>query len=86
MCPELWDQFTRTSVNDSTLAWMTVCLPLQMIREMMEEGSEIGFNVLRLWAHSVSPEYALQTSPGEYNEAVTVVCHFNPITPSFCFC
>lgn len=39
----------------------------------MEEGRTIGFNVLRLWAHSVSPEYALQVSPGEYNEAVMVL-------------
>ncbi|GMH39935.1 hypothetical protein BSKO_07839 [Bryopsis sp. KO-2023] len=42
----------------------------KMIRDMMEEGKAKGFNVMRIWAHSVSKQYALQISPGVYNEAM----------------
>ncbi len=44
----------------------------QLIRSMLWRGKENGFNVLRAWAHTVSPQYALETSPGQYNEAGTL--------------
>lgn len=46
---------------------------MQMVRDMMEEGKKYGFNVIRIWAHSVSVELRLQTAPGKYNEAVSLV-------------
>jgi mannan endo-1,4-beta-mannosidase len=42
----------------------------QLVVETLRRGKELGFNVVRTWVHSVSPEYALQTEPGVYNEAV----------------
>lgn len=41
----------------------------ELVRNMMERGNEIGFNVLRTWAHPVTAQYALQPKAGEYNEA-----------------
>lgn len=42
-----------------------------MVRDLMDLGLENGFNVLRAWAHTVSHRYALQESPGVYNEGVS---------------
>ena len=36
----------------------------------MDKAVGTGLNVVRAWAHSVSPEYALQTAPGVYSEAI----------------
>ena len=36
----------------------------------MDKATAAGLNLVRAWAHTVSPEYALQTAPGQYNEAV----------------
>jgi hypothetical protein len=36
----------------------------------MDTAVATGLNVVRAWGHSVSPEYALQTAPGQYSEAI----------------
>ena len=43
---------------------------LQMLRELMTSAASAGLTVMRTWAHAVSSQYALQPSPGQYNEAV----------------
>lgn len=45
-------------------------LLLQLLRSLMDKAVSGGLNVVRAWTHAVSPEYALQPSPGQYNEAV----------------
>lgn len=45
-------------------------VPLQLIRSLMDTAVATGLNVVRAWGHSVSPEYALQTAPGQYSEAI----------------
>jgi hypothetical protein len=41
----------------------------ELLREILDEGANAGFNVFRVLAHGVSKETALQTSPGQYSEA-----------------
>ena len=36
----------------------------------MDQAVETGLNVVRAWAHTVSPEYALQTAPGQFSEPI----------------
>ncbi|CAL8463534.1 g3068 [Coccomyxa elongata] len=36
----------------------------------MDAAVAAGFTVMRAWSHGVTPNYALQTSPGVYNEAM----------------
>ena len=36
----------------------------------MDLGVKNGLNTMRTWVHPVNPQYALQTAPGQYNEAV----------------
>ena len=43
---------------------------LQLIRDVMTKGKEAGLNVVRAWATSASSNYALQTSPGNFSEAM----------------
>lgn len=43
---------------------------MQLIRDVMTKGKEAGLNVIRAWATSASPHYALQTSPGNFSEAI----------------
>ena len=42
----------------------------QLIRSIMDAAVASGLNVMRAWAHAVSPEYALQTSPGVFSEPI----------------
>ncbi|EIE27597.1 glycoside hydrolase [Coccomyxa subellipsoidea C-169] len=42
----------------------------QLIREQMDAAVAAGFTVMRAWSHGVTQNYALQTSPGVYNEAM----------------
>ena len=43
---------------------------MQLTRDVMTKGKEANFNVIRAWATSASPHYALQTSPGNFSEAI----------------
>ena len=43
---------------------------LQLIRDVMTKGREAGLNVIRAWATSASQNYALQTAPGNFSEAM----------------
>jgi hypothetical protein len=36
----------------------------------MDAAVAAGFTVMRAWSHGVTPNYALQTAPGVYNEAM----------------
>lgn len=42
----------------------------ELVRSLFEQGAKVGFNVMRTWAFAVDAQYALETSPGVYNEAV----------------
>lgn len=41
----------------------------ELVRKLLDRAAENKLNVLRTWAHTVSPQYALELSPGEYSEA-----------------
>ena len=41
-----------------------------MLRNVMSTAQQGGLTVMRAWVDAVDPQYALQTSPGVYNEAV----------------
>ncbi|DBA99225.1 hypothetical protein WJX82_007713 [Trebouxia sp. C0006] len=41
-----------------------------LIRDVMSKGEAAGLNVIRAWATSASPYYALQTSPGNFSEPI----------------
>lgn len=43
---------------------------MQLIRNIMTKAKEAGLNVVRAWATSASSNYALQTSPGNFSEAM----------------
>ena len=43
---------------------------LQLIRELFDMAVASNLNLVRFFAFAVSPEYALQPSPGQYNEAI----------------
>ncbi len=43
---------------------------MQLIRDVMSKGEAAGLNVIRAWATSASPYYALQTSPGNFSEPI----------------
>ena len=40
-----------------------------LLRSILDAGAAAGFNTVRLLAHGVSKETALQTGPGSYSEA-----------------
>ena len=49
----------------------SVCMSVvQLIRDVMSKGQAAGLNVIRAWATSASSHYALQTSPGNFSEAI----------------
>lgn len=41
-----------------------------MLRELMTSAAAAGLTVMCTWAHAVSAQYALQPSPGKYNEGI----------------
>ena len=41
-----------------------------MLRGVMATARQGGLTVMRSWTDGVSPEFALQTAPGVYNEAI----------------
>lgn len=41
----------------------------ELVRTQLEKAAAQGFNTVRAWVAPVSPQYALQSTPGEYNEA-----------------
>ncbi|KAK9813329.1 hypothetical protein WJX73_000535 [Symbiochloris irregularis] len=42
----------------------------QMLRQLMQSAASQGLLVMRTWADAVDSQYALETSPGKYNEAI----------------
>ena len=55
------------SVSQATPTSLSV---MQLIRNVMTKAREAGLNVVRAWATSASSNYALQTSPGNFSEAM----------------
>lgn len=45
-------------------------MPLQLLRSLFDLAVANDLNVVRCFAFAVSPEYALQPNPGQYNEAI----------------
>ena len=43
---------------------------MQLIRTLWDTAVNNNLNLVRFFAFAVSPEYALQTSPGQYSEAI----------------
>lgn len=41
-----------------------------LLRRLLDRAAASGLTFMRAWAHTVSDEFALQTAPGVYNEAV----------------
>ena len=41
-----------------------------MLRSTMSTGQQAGLTVMRAWTDGVSSQFALQTSPGQYSEAM----------------
>ncbi|KAL4519468.1 hypothetical protein Ndes2526A_g01925 [Nannochloris sp. 'desiccata'] len=41
-----------------------------LVRQLLDRAQFHGLNVLRTWAHPVSPPYALAEAPGKYNENI----------------
>ena len=58
------------SFRPKTLPGIIHLAALQLIRDVMSKGQAAGLNVIRAWATSASPNYALQTSPGNFSEAI----------------
>jgi mannan endo-1,4-beta-mannosidase len=42
----------------------------ELVRNVMTTIKDAGLNTVRLWAHSVNPEYELMRGPGEFNENI----------------
>jgi len=40
----------------------------QLVRTVLDRAAANSMNLIRTWAHTVSPKYALETSPGQYSE------------------
>ena len=49
---------------------MWLACACQLIRSIMDQAVANGLNVMRAWAAAVSPEYALQPSPGNFSEPI----------------
>ena len=43
---------------------------MQLVRSLLDQAPAAGLTVMRAWATTVDDNYALQPSPGVYNEAV----------------
>lgn len=43
---------------------------LQLLRQTMDTAAGAGLNMLRMWTNGVTPAYAVQRSPGVYNEGM----------------
>lgn len=41
-----------------------------LVRSLLQKAQHAGMNVVRLWAHPVSKQYALMDGPGSYNEHI----------------
>jgi mannan endo-1,4-beta-mannosidase len=70
-----WNQWEMVEAGAGALELFGASLPANttgpaLVRRVLDRAAANGFTVLRTWAHTVTAQYALQTSPGEYNEAV----------------
>ena len=42
------------------------------IRAVFDQGVAAGMKVVRIWAHSITPGWVMQPTPGHYNETMCV--------------
>lgn len=40
----------------------------EVVRQMLQTVADSGFNTIRIWAHTVTPQYAIMRGPGEFDE------------------
>ena len=70
-----WNQWEAMEAAAGVLELYGASLPSNMtgpglVRSLLDKAQEYGLNVLRTWAHPVSPAYALMIRPGEYRESM----------------
>ncbi|KAK9917687.1 hypothetical protein WJX75_007185 [Coccomyxa subellipsoidea] len=73
--PAIWNQWEVIESGAGAPQLLGASLPAgktgpQLIRDHMDAAVAAGFTVMRAWSHGVTPNYALQTAPGVYNEAM----------------
>lgn len=58
------DGTTHSRAHQPRLTKPARCPPLpppaQLVRDLLQKGKAAGFNVMRTWAHTVNPQFALQ--------------------------
>ncbi|PRW59651.1 nitrilase 2 isoform A [Chlorella sorokiniana] len=69
-----WNQWEVVEAAAGAPALSGASIPVNMtgpelVRDLLQKGKANGFNVMRTWAHTVNPQFAMQTAPGRYNEA-----------------
>ena len=57
-------------IGQEAFALRVHAVHVQLLRNLMAIGAQSGLNVMRTWAQGVDPMFALQTSPGVYNEEI----------------
>ena len=70
-----WNQWEAVEAASGALELFGASLPPdttgpQLLRQQLDRAVANGFSVVRAWVSPVTAQYALQTSPGQYNEAV----------------
>ncbi|RMZ57555.1 hypothetical protein APUTEX25_001755 [Auxenochlorella protothecoides] len=70
-----WNQWEAMEAGAGALELFGASLPNkttgpQLVRDVLDRAQAKGVNVVRAWAQAVTPNYALETAPGQYNEAV----------------
>ncbi|GAB4816952.1 hypothetical protein N2152v2_003998 [Parachlorella kessleri] len=70
-----WNQWEVVEAAAGALELFGASLPEgktgpQLIRSLMDKAVQHGLTVMRAWAHPVTAQYAMETAPGQYNEAV----------------
>ncbi|KDD76401.1 hypothetical protein H632_c239p0, partial [Helicosporidium sp. ATCC 50920] len=72
-----WNSWELMEAAAGALELFGASLPLkstgpQLVRDVLDAAVSAGHNVIRVWAHPVSEQYAMEPFPGEYNEALLV--------------
>ncbi len=66
----MWEVVELGSNAPSPPFRSTPKLGRQHLTNVMDQGVAAGMKVARMWAHSITPGYAMQTGPNAYNETV----------------
>ncbi|KAK9860395.1 hypothetical protein WJX84_005375 [Apatococcus fuscideae] len=73
--PSIWNQWEVVAAAAGATQLSGARLPPyvtgpQLIRTLMDEAAQANLTVMRAWAVGVTSNYAIQTSPGVFNEAM----------------